>query len=93
MVKTRTVVRIAGKEYPITSYDGEAYVRRVAQYVDRKLNELSTATRLPVQEAAVLTAVTIADDLVKSQQEVTRLKKQLEEERAELDALKKRDNQ
>lgn len=88
MNKTRTIVRIAGKEYPITSYDNEAYVRRVAQYVDRKISELALATRLPGQEVATLTAVTIADDLVKAQEEVTRLKAQLEQAHAELAAMK-----
>lgn len=85
MNKIRTVVRIAGKEYPITSYDTEDYVRRVAQYVDRKISELSMATRLPAQEVATLTAVTIADDLVKSREEITRLQTELEKTRAALE--------
>ena len=55
--KTRTVVRIAGREYPITSYDGEEYVRRVGAYVDRKIGELALATRLSPLEVATLAAV------------------------------------
>ena len=47
MEKIRTTVRVAGKDYTIASYDPEAHVQRVAAYVDRKLNELSAATRLP----------------------------------------------
>ncbi len=86
--KTRTVVRIAGREYPISSYDSPDYVRRVGQYVDRKINELALSTRLPALEAATLAAVSIADDLAKAQEEVTRLKRQLEEERAELARLR-----
>ena len=58
--KTRTVVRIAGREYPITSYDGEEYVRRVGAYVDRKIGELALATRLSPLEVATLAAVSIA---------------------------------
>ena len=72
--KIRTVVRIAGREYPITSYDGEDYVRRVGAYVDRKIGELALATRLSPLEVTTLAAVSIADDLAKSQEEVTRLK-------------------
>ena len=85
--KTRTVVRIAGREYPITSYDGEAYIRRVGSFVDRKIGELALATRLSPLEVATLTAVSIADDLFKSQEEITRLKRQLEEQRDEITRL------
>lgn len=85
--KIRTVVRIAGREYPITSYDGEDYVRRVGAYVDRKIGELALATRLSPLEVATLAAVSIADDLAKSQEEVTRLKRQTEEQRDEITRL------
>ena len=88
MAKTRITVRIAGREYPITSSDSEEYVRRVAGYVDRKLSELSLATRLPALESATLAAVTIADELAKSHEEINRLRAQLESERAELAALR-----
>lgn len=88
MAKTRTIVRIAGKEYPITSQDGEMYVQRIARYVDRKITELSLATRLPAPDCAVLAAVTIADDLSKSRDEINRLRAQLEKAQAEMTALK-----
>jgi len=88
MAKTRTIVRIAGRDYPITSNDGEEYVRRVARFVDRKISELSVATRLPATECATLAAVTIADELAKSHEEITRLRAQMESERAELQALR-----
>ena len=88
MAKTRTIVRIAGREYPITSSDSPEYVRRVAQYVDRKIAELSTATRLPSTECVTLAAVTIADELAKTQEENNRLRRQMEQERAELQALR-----
>ena len=88
MAKTRITVRIAGREYPITSSDSEEYVRRVAGYVDRKISELSLATRLPALESATLAAVTIADELAKSHEEINRLRAQLESERAQLAALR-----
>ena len=88
MAKTRTVVRIAGREYPITSSDSEEYVLRVARYVDRKINDLSLATRLPALESATLAAVTIADELAKAREEINRLRAALESERGELAALR-----
>ena len=88
MTKTRTTVRIAGRDYPISSSDTEAYVQRVARYVDRKITELSLATRLNALDSATLAAMTIADELAKSQEELTRLRVQLERERGELQALR-----
>ena len=72
MEKIRTTVKIAGKEYTMTGYDSEEYVRRVARYVDRKMTELSLATRLPTNSLAVLTALNIADDMLKAHDEITR---------------------
>lgn len=89
MEKIRTIVRIAGKDYPITGYDTEDYVRRVALYVDRKIQELSMATRLPVQDSAILTAVTIADELLKSQDDNNRLRKELMEAHRKIDEMNK----
>jgi cell division protein ZapA len=85
MEKIRVTVRIAGKDYTMSSYDKEEYVRRVAMYVDRKLQELSMATRMSIQDVSVLTAVTIADDMLKAQDEVNRLRRELEETRAQLE--------
>lgn len=85
MEKIRVTVRIAGKDYTMSGYDKEDYVRRVAMYVDRKLQELSMATRMPMQDVSVLTAVTIADDMLKAQDEVSRLRRELEETRAQLE--------
>lgn len=88
MAKTRITVRIAGRDYPISSNDTEEYVRRVARYVDRKITELSKATRLPVPDCATLAAVTIADELAKAQEELNRVRAQMESERSELQALR-----
>ena len=89
MQKIRTTVRIAGKEYTIASYDSEEYVNRVANYVDRKMNELNLATRLPAAQLAVLTAVNATDDMMKSREENRRLRLELEEARKEIERLKK----
>ena len=67
MEKKRVTIRVAGKDYNMTSSDSEAYVRRVAAYVDRKIGELTLATRLPAADAAVLAAgavVMLAVDLL-----------------------------
>ena len=88
MEKIKTTVRIAGKEYAISSYDSEAYVQNVAAWVDRKMKELAQATRLPTGQLAVLAAVNATDDMMKSREEIRRLKQELESARAEIERLK-----
>lgn len=88
MEKIRTTVRIAGREYTIASYDSEEHVNRVAKWVDRSMNELGAATKLPAGQLAVLTAVNAADEMMKSRDEIRRLQAQVDELR---DRLEKRD--
>ena len=89
MQKIRTTVKIAGKEYTISSYDDEAYVQRVATYVDRRMEELNAATRLPSAQLAVLTAMNVTDDMLKAHDEIRRLRAELSQAREEIEALKK----
>lgn len=90
MEKIRTTVRVAGKEYTIASFDNEAHVQRVAGYVDRKMNELSLATRLPPAQLAVLVAMNVTDDMLKAHDEIERLRKELGMAREEMDALRRK---
>ena len=88
MQKNRTTVRIAGKDYTIASYDSEEYVNRVAAQVNRSMAELAAATRLPTAQLAVLAAVNATDDMLKSRDEARRLRRQVEELEARLEAAK-----
>lgn len=88
MEKIRTTVRIAGRDYTIASYDTEEYVNRVAAYVDRKMSERAEATKLPAAQLAVLTAVNATDDMMKSRDEIDRLRRELEQARDEMERMK-----
>ena len=90
MDKIRTTVRIAGKDYTMTSYDSEAHVQRVAHYVDRKINELSLSLRLPAAQLAVLAALNVTDDMLKAHDENNRLRREIGELREENAALQKK---
>ena len=46
MVKQKTTVRVAGREYTLVSDQAPEYMNRVAAYVDRKISETALATRL-----------------------------------------------
>jgi cell division protein ZapA len=74
MDKTRTVVKICGKEYTMAGFESEEYIHRVAIYVDRKMLELkSQYVSLNTGTLAVLTALNVADDLLKLQDQMEAL--------------------
>lgn len=89
MEKQKTTVHVAGREYTLVSSDAPEYMNRVAAYVDRKICETSMAARLPVDKAAVLTALNIADELMKSHDENSRLRRELMNVRRELEDARK----
>ena len=74
MKKNVTTVKLAGREYNISGFDSEEEVRRVAALVDRSMNELALTTRLPPAQIAVLAAVNATDRLLRSEDEITRLR-------------------
>lgn len=79
MEKQKITVTVAGRNYTLVSGDPPEYVRRVAAFVDRKLNETAAVTNLPSGQAAVLTCFNLAEDLLRAQDENTLLRKQMEQ--------------
>ncbi len=88
MDKIKTTVKIAGKDYTLVGTESEEHIRRVAVYVDRKMEELALTSRMPQNMVAVLTAMNIADDLLKAQDENTRLRKEIMQVHQQLTALR-----
>jgi len=84
MEKRKTVVRVAGKDYTIASIDPPEHVQRVGVYVDRKMQEIEAASHLPSNMVAILASLNIADELLKSHDENTRLRRELMVARQEL---------
>jgi cell division protein ZapA len=61
-------VVILGEQYTIRATDDPSYVRRVAQYVDTKLEEVVKGSpSLPSNKAIVLASLNIADELFKAE--------------------------
>ena len=74
----KVAVKIQGKDYCIACTEEEEYIHKLAYYVDRKLNQVSTSNSLLSRDmAAILTAVNIADDLLKAVDIIEKLKKKL----------------
>jgi len=72
--ETRVEVEIFG-EYYILKGDADAeYLRMLAQYVNKKMRQVVTRNpRLGVTKAAILTALNVADDLMKLQKDYDEL--------------------
>lgn len=77
MEKQRITVRVAGKEYTLVSSDGAEHLSRVAAYVDRQITETQFAARTSKENAAVLAALNLADELMKARDENARLRREL----------------
>ena len=68
MEKQKTTVRVAGKDYALVSTDSPEHLNRVAAYVDRQMTETMRSGRIPANTAA---------DLMRAQDEVNRLRREL----------------
>ena len=79
MEKQKITVTGAGRNYTLVSGDSPEFVKRVASFVDRKLNETAAVTNLPSGQAAVLTCFNLAEELLKAQDENTMLRRQNEQ--------------
>ena len=79
MEKQKITVSVAGKNYTLVSNEQPDFVRRVAVFVDRKLNETAAVTNLPSGQAAVLTCFNLAEELLKARDENTFLRRQNEQ--------------
>lgn len=63
-------VDIFGQTYPIQGELEEAYIRKIAAYVDEKMRLISDVARtVDTQKVAVLAALAIADELYRLREE------------------------
>ena len=77
MNKNRVVVRLMGRDYTLLTDQPPENAQRVARYVDRRMRELAITARASESVVPVLSAMTIADELFRAQEENIRLKKEL----------------
>ncbi len=76
--KTKTVVKINGIEYILKGYETEEYIHKVAICVDKKMQQIiENNPKLSTSMVSVLTALNLADELIKLREEHEKLKKQL----------------
>ena len=77
MKKNKVVIHVMGHDYPLLTDQAPEQVQRVARYVDRKMREVAITTRASESAVAVLSSITLADELFRAQDENVRLKKEL----------------
>ena len=63
----RVSVTICGQDYTLVADETASYMQKVGSYVDEKMAEVLNGSKAGRTDAAVLTAVNIADELFKAQ--------------------------
>ena len=89
--KTSADVIIGGKVYTLSGYESEAYLQKVALYINNKMNEMEALegySRFPADMKATLMELNIADDYFKAKEQAEKLEEDLEARNKEVHGLK-----
>ena len=78
-MENRVTVSICGEEYTLVAEEAPSYMQKIGSYVDGKLTELIESAKVGRSDAAVLTAVNIADELFKEREAAEILRAQVKE--------------
>ena len=66
VVQNRVSVSVGGRRYVLVTEESEEYLRKIAAYVDGKLEEQKQTFRVSEDDAAIMAALVIGDELFKS---------------------------
>ena len=73
----RINVSICDQEYTLVAEEEAAYMQKVSASVDGKMRQIIDTTHTSRCDAAVLTAVNLADELYKAQESLENLRRQV----------------
>jgi len=83
--KNKVEVRIAGKDYTLVVANPKS-IFRSALYIDKKMTEIMRMNnKLSTSMASVLTAVNVADEYFKAQEEIASLSRELKSAKEEIE--------
>lgn len=69
---------ISGSEYTVSTDEDEAYVRELGEQIDRQMKQvMDSGARISANMAAVLVALTMADEAKKANDAADRLREQM----------------
>jgi cell division protein ZapA (FtsZ GTPase activity inhibitor) len=78
--KTSVTVRIAGEEHTIRASAEPSYTRKCAEIVDERIHQIRLqAGLIEGHKAAILAALSIADECFQAQEELQRVRGELSE--------------
>ena len=66
-MENRITMNICGEEYTLVAEEAPSYMQKVAKYVDDKMAAMTRTAKIGRNDAAVLAAVNITDELFKAQ--------------------------
>lgn len=73
----RVTMNICGEDYTLIAEESPSYMERVGKLVDEKLSEVLSAGSVSRTDAAILTAINLADELLKAQESGENLRRQV----------------
>ena len=73
----RITLSICGEDYTLVAEESTAYMEQVAALVDKKMKEVIAGVKVGRNDAAVLAAVNLADELLKNEQSAENLRRQV----------------
>ena len=73
----RVTMTICGTEYTLVAEEDAAYMEKVGAMVDGEMRQLMDGAHMSRDNAAVLAAVNLADELCKAQENADNLRRQL----------------
>jgi cell division protein ZapA (FtsZ GTPase activity inhibitor) len=83
--KNAVTVRIAGEEHTIRANAEPAYTRKCAELVDERIHQIRVqAGLIEGHKAAILAALSIADECFQAQEELERVRRELADRAAAL---------
>ena len=84
----RVTMNICGEDYTLVAEESPAYMEKIGSMVDGKMRGLMDEARVSRNDAAVLAAVNLADELCKAQEGTENLRRQLKSYLDEASAAK-----
>ena len=84
----RVTMNICGEDYTLVAEETAAYMEKIGSMVDEKMRGLMDEARVSRNDAAVLAAVNLADELCKAQEGTENLRRQLKSYLDEASAAK-----
>ena len=68
---------ICGEDYTLVAEESPSYMERVGNLVDSRLQEVLASGNISRTDAAILAAINIADELLKTQENAENLRRQV----------------